>query len=78
MKGVQLDLFNGFAKVVPLHRHALVPDTEDLKARIIARENSIPHGVCSNCPLWHVCDEDCGYNGSNGYRPGRVKFNFKK
>lgn len=74
MKGVQLDLFNGFAKVVPLHGHALVADTEDLKARIIARENSNPHGVCSNCPLWYVCDEDCGINPSNGYRPGNVKF----
>lgn len=77
MRCVQLDLFNGFARLVPLHSHALAADTEDLKARIIARENSIPHGICSNCPLWHVCDEDCGYNGSNGYRPGRIKFNFK-
>lgn len=74
MRAVQLDLFNGFAKVVPLHSRALAADTDNLKARIIARDNSIPHGVCSNCPLWYVCDEDCGRNPSNGYRPGNVKF----
>ena len=78
MKAVQIDLFNGFAKVVPLHSHALEADTENLKARIIARDNSIPHGVCSDCPLWYVCDEDCGRNPSNGYNPGRIKFNFNK
>ena len=72
MNAVQLDLFNDFAQVIPLHRHALVADTEALKARIIARDNSIPHGMCSNCPLWYVCDEDCGRNPSNGYRPGNV------
>ena len=74
MNAVQLDLFNDFAKVVPLRCHALVADTEALKARIIARDNSIPHGMCSDCPLWYVCDEDCGYNESNGYRPGNIKF----
>ena len=72
MKAVQLNLFDGFAQVVPLHRDVLVADTEALKARIIARDNSIPHGMCSHCPLWYVCDEDCGRNPSNGYRPGNV------
>lgn len=74
MKAVQLDLFNDVAQVIPLHHHALVADTEALKARIIARDNSIPHGMCFDCPLWYVCDEDCGRNPSNGYRPGNVKF----
>lgn len=72
MKAVQLNLFDGVAQVIPLHREALIADNEALKARIIARDNSIPHGMCSNCPLWYVCDEDCGRNPSNGYRPGNV------
>lgn len=75
---VQLSIDFGKAKVIPLPmlkakvrmRRPSSNDclaSDELKERINNASYRVGHGICADCPLLQVCDEDCARNPSNGY-----------